>query len=245
MNKSLLFFLLFFTAFLSAQSTNKDVVAKINTILLDDGVKLVATATNTTAIYKSLRYNFTVFKTDSLNKLNKEIKKDRFTLKENESVILELVSIQDIKNDKIIILLLIYDEDQIIGKDRIAYNEDLKQKNNAIKERQDETEDNDGLELRGIVTEETKTKPGRDFYEFFFNAYTLNNINGNKIVGVFEKLSFGRTTLIEVKIEEQVIHQCIGKPDLEYLEQMAKTAIRKVSKYFVDQKKIKNDIFQY
>jgi hypothetical protein len=48
-----------------------------------------------------------------------------------------------------------------------------------------------------------------------------------------------------VKIEDNIIHEFIGKPDLEYLEQMSKVAIRKVYKHFKDLKKQKKDIFQY
>ncbi|OED36119.1 hypothetical protein AB832_05795 [Flavobacteriaceae bacterium (ex Bugula neritina AB1)] len=73
----------------------------------------------------------------------------------------------------------------------------------------------------------------------------MNRINGIKVVGVYEKLSFGRSTIIQVKIEDNLIHEFLGKPDMEYLEQMSKTAIRKVYKYFQNLKKQKNSIFQY
>ncbi len=239
--KLIIFFILVFHAAIGQQHTNTDVVAKIKSETVDGTISLSATGVNTTEVYKSLKYTFTVFRTNAQNNLSKNNQEGRFTLEENETKELAVTSINVDETDKIVVLLLIYEEEKIIGKDRLAFNEEVKKKSTQLEE---ESSD-DGIELKGIVVEETKTKPGRDFYEFFYSSYTLNQINGNKIVGIYETLSFGRTTILQVKVEDNVIHQFIGKPDLEYLEQMSKLAIRKVYKYFKDLKKQKNDIFQY
>lgn len=222
------------------QFTNTDVVAKIKPKEVDGAVSLTGTATNTSEVYKSLSYTMTVFRTDGQNNLTKNSQQGRFTLEANEAKDLSVTTVNADDTDKIVVLLLIYEEEKIIGKDRVAFNEKIEKKAEPVEESSD-----DGIELKGIVIEETKTKPGRDFYEFFYNSYTLNQINGSKIVGVYETLSFGRTTILRVKIEDNVIHQFISKPDLEYLEQMSKVAIRKVFKYFKDLKKQKKEIFQY
>ncbi|SHJ21416.1 CsgE family curli-type amyloid fiber assembly protein [Aquimarina spongiae] len=222
------------------QFTNTDVVAKIKPKEVDGAVSLTGTATNTSEVYKSLSYTMTVFRTDDQNNLTKNSQQGRFTLEANEVKDLSVTTVNADDTDKIVVLLLIYEEEKIIGKDRVAFNEKIEKKPEPVEESSD-----DGIELKGIVIEETKTKPGRDFYEFFYNSYTLNQINGSKIVGVYETLSFGRTTILRVKIEDNVIHQFISKPDLEYLEQMSKVAIRKVFKYFKDLKKQKKEIFQY
>ncbi|WP_405205464.1 CsgE family curli-type amyloid fiber assembly protein [Aquimarina sp. LLG6339-5] len=234
----ILFFLVF--QFSNGQHTNIEVVAKIKTERIDDIVSISAEATNATEVYKSLKYTFSVFRTDSKNNVTKNNQEERFTLEANEQKSLAVTSVGVDEQDKIVILLLIYEEETIVGKDRIAFNEETKKK-----EKEEEYVEDDGIELKGIVIEETKTKPGKDFYEFFYNSYTLNRINGSKIVGVYEKLSFGRSTIIQVKIEDKVIHEFLGKPDIEYLEQMSKISIRRVYKYFKDLKKQKRDIFQY
>jgi len=190
-----LFFVLCFQASI-AQFTNTEVVAKIKIESLDESITAIAKATNTTEVYKSLRYVITVFRTDVHGNLSKNIEEDRFTLEANETKELSSGTISSKVLDKIVVLLLVYEEDKIVGKDRFAFNDE--------KTTQKESEEivDDGIELRGIVIEETKTKPGRDFYEFFYNSYSLNQINGNKIVGVYETLSFGRTTVLQVKIED-------------------------------------------
>ncbi|WP_298318352.1 CsgE family curli-type amyloid fiber assembly protein [uncultured Aquimarina sp.] len=237
--KLIILFLLVFQ-FSNGQFTNTQVIAKIKTERIDDIVSISAEAANSTEVYKSLKYTFSIFRTDSNNKVTKNDQEGRFTLEANEQKNLATTSIGIDESDKIVILLLVYEEETIVGKDRIAFNEEANKK----KKEEEYTED-DGIELKGIVIEETKTKPGKDFYEFFYNSYTLNRINGSKIVGVYEKLSFGRSTIIQVKIEDKVIHEFLGKPDIEYLEQMSKVAIRRVYKYFKDLKKQKRDIFQY
>lgn len=239
--KIIIFLSLIFQVSIAQQHTNTEVVAKIKTETIDGAISLLSTATNTTEVYKSLNYTFTVYKTDDQNNIAKNTQEGRFTLEANESKELSNISINIENKNKIVVLLLIFEDDKIVGKDRLAFNEIVQKEAEKVEE---DTSD-DGIELKGIVVEETKTKPGRDFYEFFYNSYTLNQINGNKIVGVHESLSFGRTTIIQVKVEDRVIHKFIGKPDLEYLEQMSKVAIRKVYKYFKDLKKQKKDIFRY
>lgn len=221
------------------QTTNTDVIAKIKTQKVDDIISIIATASNTTEVYKTLKYSILVNKTGiTTGNVSKNKQEGRFTLEANETKELAKTSLNTNEKDKIVILMLIYDEDEIIAKDRIVFNEDKIQEEEPVKNK-------DGIELTGIVIEETKTKPGRDFYETFYNKYTFNNINGKRIVGVYEKLSFGRSTIIQVKIDDNVVHEFIGKPDLEYLEQMAKLALRKVYKYFKDLEKQENNIKQY
>ncbi|WP_459211142.1 CsgE family curli-type amyloid fiber assembly protein [Aquimarina rhabdastrellae] len=222
-----------------AQITNKDVVAKFKIKQLDDSYTIISTATNTTEVYKSLKYSLLIVQTaKNTGEVTKTNQEERFTLEANETKELGITTVDKEEKDKIVIVLLIYEEDEIIGKDRIAINEKKE------KPKQEE-EQNDGIELKGIVIEETKTKPGRDFYEAFYNAYTFSNINGNKIVGVYETLSFGRSTIIQVKIEDVLIQEFIGKPDQEYLTQMANVTLRKVYKYFKDLKKQEKHIKQY
>lgn len=213
------------------------VIAKLETSLVDEMIVFKATATNTSEVFKNLRFVFTAFKTDNKGILTKNGQDERFTLEANERKVLSNFAIHKKIKDKLVMLLLIYDDAKIIAKDRVALNE--KKKKAII------YDPDDGIEIKGIVIEETKTKPGKDFYEFFYNSYNQNQINGSKVVGVYEQLSFGRSTIIQVKIDDQLIHEFLAKPDIEYLEQMSGMAIRKVFKYFKDLKNQKNNFIQY
>lgn len=219
------------------QSDDNQITAKLETSVVDEMVVFRATVTNSSEVFKSLRYVFTAFKTESNGALTKNEQDERFTLEANERKILSNFAIHRGIKEKLVMLLLIYEDDKIIAKDRVALNESKKK---AIVYDPD-----DGIEIKGIVVEETKTKPGKDFYEFFYNAYNQNQINGSKVVGVFEQLSFGRSTIIQVKIDDQLIHEFLAKPDIEYLEEMSDIAIRKVFIYFKNLKNQKNNIIQY
>ncbi len=228
-----------------AQFTNKEVVAKLEIEQLDDILNVEAKASNTTDVYKSLSYSLAVIRTNKQTQnLSRNAQEGRFTLEPNETKKVATTAINSQEEDKIVVLLLVYDEDRnIIGKDRFAINEEKKE--DAQTDAQKENIPNDGIEIKGIVIDETKTKPGRDFYESFYSKYTLNKINGEKVVTIIEKFSLARSTIMEVKIDDNLIAQFITRPDYEYIEQMSTQSIRLVYKYFQDLKKQRSYITQY
>ena len=66
-------------------------------------------------------------------------------------------------------LLLIYDEEQVlIGKDRIVFGEEDENSKNV---KSSVEKPSDGLEMLGIISDETKTKLGKDFYDYFYSFY--------------------------------------------------------------------------
>ncbi|MBJ6369588.1 CsgE family curli-type amyloid fiber assembly protein [Snuella sedimenti] len=223
-----------------AQVTNKEIVAKIKFENVDDFINIKGTATNTLDVIKSLRYIMHVIKTNKkTSNISKSTQEGRFTLLASESKELSSATINQNEKDKVTIILLIYDdEDVLLGKDRLVL---LNNDSPPTKVQMP----NDGIEILGIVTEDTKTKAGRDFYEFFYSMYNLNQIKGSKIVNISERLSLGRNTIIQISIDNSVVDEFFVKPNQEYLEQKAKLSIRKVFKYFQDIKKQKKYITQY
>ncbi|WP_378186908.1 CsgE family curli-type amyloid fiber assembly protein [Aquimarina sp. W85] len=224
------------------EKITQEVIAKITIEAIDEIFTVKATAINTTQVLKTLKYTLTVFRTTPSNNKSKNSQEGRFTLEANEHKELSSTSINKEEQDHIVIMLLIFNDDRLIATDRFEINKlSEKKRNDATKKNQPE----DGIELKGIVVEETKTKPGKDFFDFFYTVYTLNQINGSKIVNVIENLSFGRSTIIKIVIDDTTIFEFLGKPDLEYLEQMSKDAVRRVYRYFQELKKQKEDIFQF
>ena len=97
----------------------------------------------------------------------------------------------------------------------------------------------------GIVSNETKTKLGNDFYDLFYKEYSKLKINSAKIISIQEELTFGRTTKITVNIDGEIIDEFIARPDEDFLEYMAETSASKVFKYFKKLEKQEKSIFQY
>jgi hypothetical protein len=134
-------------------------------------------------------------------------------------------------------LLLIYNEDDLlIGKDRVE-----------LQDVQNESANNNdkGIEIAGLISDETKTKVGKDFYELYFKKYNEASINGTEIVTIEEELNFGRTTKIKIYISNVLISEFITFPDEDFLQFKAEDAVLKTKKYFKDSQNNKRYVTQY
>jgi len=228
--KKLVAFFLFIFLFQQSfcQITNTNVVAKLIVETIDGVSVIIPRAINKTDLYYSLKYEFSIIIQDSTGQPNKESKEDFFVLDPYQIKDFNRLTVNTNMDNKIIVFVLIYDdEDNLLGKDRVVFNDDKE------KGKEEEIEKpRDGLVLLGLVTDETKTKFGKDFFDYFYFYYTFNKINGEKVVSIIEERSFGRTTKITVSIEENIVMQFITRPNLEYLEHMAKKTALEVFKYF-------------
>ena len=236
---------------ISAQLVNNEVEAKIETAQQNDFTTIKATAFNKTEITKSLIFKLMVFdKEESVDNLLED-KKQRFIISANQKIELAEASFNSVGDQPVICVMLIYDLDNnLIGQDRVVYNDksnlDIENKQKLLEKLTEEQANSkdvnrdkrDGLELKGIVVEDTKTKPGRDFYKLFYSLYTQNNINGNKVVTIKEVLALGRNTKIEVIVGDDEIFSFFVRPSLEYLTKMNDYAIINVYKHF---KKLENE----
>ncbi|MGB5555459.1 MAG: CsgE family curli-type amyloid fiber assembly protein [Flavobacteriaceae bacterium] len=236
------------------QFYNKEVEASIDIEVLDNSVlQVVGSAYNKTEINKSLRYDLSVIKgnSDAVNK-SKNSQEGRFVLEPGTKKNLSTTSINVIENDRTIILLLIYDEeDKIVGKDRKILNgiegeeDSVEQGTGAIVDADVDDGEEDGFVLKGMVIENTKTKAGGDFYDLFYSSYLARNIDGEKIVKVEEKLAIANNTLIQVVVGDQVVMQFIMNPRNQYLRTMAEQAVYRVNLYFQQLRNQKNQIIRY
>lgn len=140
--------------------------------------------------------------------------------------------------DEVIVLLLFYDgKKQLIGKDRVVLNEDKSEKSKILAI--------DGFEMKGIVSDETKTKLGKDFYDRYFNRYNEEKINSSKIVAVGEDLSFARNTNITIIIENEIIYEFMARPDDELMSDMLDRSISATILYFKNLENQEKYFIQY
>ncbi|QIE60535.1 hypothetical protein G5B37_13465 [Rasiella rasia] len=123
--KQILFLLVFtLSAHCIAQIYNTEVEAKI-LIATESGRKIIkASALNKTPLNHSLRYELFVIKgaKNSMNK-SRNTQKGRFVLPPSEQKQLATTTINVTSNDRLIVLLLIYNaEDVLLGKDQIVFH---------------------------------------------------------------------------------------------------------------------------
>lgn len=225
-----------------SQIYNTEVEAKISIEKNNEFIKVSGTSTNKTEISQSLRYVLSVIKTNPQNSnTSKNDQSGRLVLKPGETQSLSTTTINSDVVDKITILLLVYDvDDNLKGKDRIVINDDGSPEEEAPKsatttanEAESNTSpdvdsnNNDGVSIRGIVVEDTKTKPGSDFYKMFYEAYNANNINARQIITIKEVLALGTNTKLEVRVADEVVFEFFARPNLDYLKMMSDAAIRR------------------
>lgn len=223
-----------------SQAIYKEVKAKIEVEKVENILSVRGTVENLKSEYKSISYKLTVFKKNKSNSNSSKNSQDgRVILDPQQKVVLSKTQINEGKDDQIILLLIIYDENNvIIGKDRIEMGVDDESKNAEAKP-------NDGLEMMGIVSNDTKTKLGNDFYELFYKEYSKLKIKTNKIVSVQEELTFGRTTKIMVLVDGELINEFISRPDEDFMKYMAETVSDNVFKYFKNIEKQNKAIMRY
>lgn len=223
-----------------SQPVYKEVKAKIEVEKVENILSIKGTVENLKSEYKSISYKLTVFKKNKRNSNSSKNSQDgRVILDPEQKVNLSKTQINEGVDDQIILLLIIYDENnEIIGKDRVEIGVD--DESNAA-----EAKPNDGLVMMGIVSNDTKTKLGNDFYELFYNEYSKLKIKSNKIVSVQEELTFGRTTKIMVSVNGELIKEFISRPDEDYMKYMAEYVTSEVFKYFKNIERQDKTILRY
>lgn len=217
---------------MNAQHFNSEVKAEIQTNdAKDDILEITGVANNLTEANFSLRYELSVITSNGTsNNSSKNSQSGRFTLEPFETKTLSQTTVSVDPNKRTIVLLVIYDlDDKVIGTDRKVYDEAAQQK---AEENLSYKKDNEGIQLTGMVTERTKTKAGKDFYDFFYQKYSMSPQKGNKIIEIVEIISYGRTTRIAVNVEGKTVFQFFAKPKLDYLKEQADVALRQVNRYF-------------
>ena len=220
--------------FASSQETNKRVAAKIEVQKNTELINVQGTALNKTDLIMSLRFDMFVYRTNPKNgNVIKEEKSARIVLQPSEKRALAEINFNQNQKDKITVVILIYDkENKLLGKDRlVVLNDDKKTPENKTEKL---TTEDDIEGIRGIVIENTKTKPGRDFYIEFYSNYRLKGINGPEVVKITEQFSFGRSTIMEVSVGGTIVHKFFVQPRMDFIKAQSQAAIVNVTRYFLN-----------
>ena len=229
-----------------SQESNTEIIAKIEVEKLADVLNIKSVVSSRTELIKTLRFEMLVFrKNPETSIVAKADNSGRIVLQPNEKKTLAQIKINQNTKDKVTAVILVYNSDnKLVGKDRqVILNNDEKETLKKIK--QQPIKEDDYVGLRGIVVENTKTKPGRDFYIDFYSNYRLKGINGKEVVKVTEQFSFGRNTIMEVSVGNTIVHRFFVQPTRDFIEEQSRIAIINVFRYFVILERQKEYIKQY
>jgi len=175
---------------------------------------------NDSDLFKSLSYELIIIGNMGTDKANKTEQKNNFSLAPNEVKIVASQNLNVADTDNIIVLLLIYEEEKLIARDR---KELKKEKNNP--------QVSDGLEIKGLVVENVRSKVGKDFYDYFYRQFSLKNPGSDQLVKVEEQLGIGIGTRIQVKVQEDLVFESFARPNEEQLISLANSAVNRVLQF--------------
>jgi hypothetical protein len=232
---------------------NSEVEAEIAVLPRGSSLLLNILAVNKTDLNRSLMYKLSIVRNEEIGEdYAKEAFEKRFVLSPGERKTLQSILFDAENEPRTIVFILILEDGEIIGKDRIVINgiegeDTLKPmvvREDDFKPTQKAGPSEVGL-MRGIVVEDTKTKPGRDFYRMFYGLYNQYNINGDRIVKVKEELAIGGNTEITILIDQEVIVRFFVNPQAAYLEEIAKQAVARVASHFEMREKFINQQQRY
>ncbi|WP_176132754.1 curli-like amyloid fiber formation chaperone CsgH [Salegentibacter holothuriorum] len=233
-----------FTVSAEAQNFNSEVEASIRiNDSKDNLLEITGISKNLTEATYSLHYELSIITSSGNNNSSKNSQTGRFPLEPFETRELSSTTVSINSKQRTIVLLMIYDEDdEVMGTSRMVFDEKTQKK----EEKQFSYENkNEGIELTSMVIQSTKTKPGKDFYDFFYQQYSLNPVKGNKMIKIEEMISFGRTTKVMVKVDDRVVYEFFARPKLDYLKEQAISALKQVNRYMEYLKNRSEKISQY
>jgi len=242
MNKALLcsVIVLLFCLNTNAQFLNREVKAIIEITPSEKLFKIVAKAENLSKINQSLLYELKMFKEDkSSGNVTDNNQSGRFVIESGEVKKLAFTAINGTSGkEKIILLLLLRNLDnEIVGKARTVISENKILNSDYDNKITLDIKPKDGIKLIGVVLEKTKTKPGRDFYSFFYSKFLSYDFKDSRTVMVEEVFSRGQTTKIHVKVDNVKVYEFFLRPNTDFLKINAEKAVKIIYSYFSKKKK--------
>ncbi len=112
--------------------------------------------------------------------------------------------------------------------------ESLKKLIEGIKAKNEEVSNDADIEIDGLLFDETKTKSGKDFYDYFYSGWVAPPNAKNYSIFITEKPYRLMTTLIEIKINETTVFQSFLQPRGDIVEQLAQQAVAQTQIYLAN-----------
>lgn len=243
-----------FVSYLTEAQFNSEVEANINIVTEGILTKINFSAYNKTSLKKSLSYRALITKNRSNESSEEQFEDEQyFILEAGERKNISTASVDLSQGQRTIVFVLIYEDNKVIGKDRIVINgfqgeDDMKpsivEQDNLLPTKGTVRQQDVDL-MTGLVFENTKTKPGRDFFQMFYLAYNANNIKGTKMVKVDEVLSIGGNTQMRIYAGDDLVVQFFVNPRSTYIKEMVDQSIIRINHYFQNSKAIRQNTIQY
>lgn len=99
----------------------------------------------------------------------------------------------------------------------------------------------EGLEITGLILDETKTKAGRDFFEWF-NSYWREVKGLQYTITIQEIPDATRGTFMFIKVNDTMVYRQRMNPNPAIIENAAKSAVNRVRYYLFRQLNVQKNL---
>jgi curli production assembly/transport component CsgE len=101
-----------------------------------------------------------------------------------------------------------------------------------------EEEQSLSLELSGLIVDETQTKIGRDFYEYFYSNWTAPGGVREYTIVISEKPLPQRGTQVTVTVNDLDVYQAFLQPRLEVIEENVFAALQRTGMFLKNYREV-------
>jgi len=227
---------IFLSVSISGQE-DKKINAKIESKIMEGQINLKAVVTNSTAIYKELNYLLVSIKKGSGGNLSNNQQSGKFSINPNETKVLSEINVNLEKKDALKVFLYVKDEEtqKLIAKDSLELN------NDSFKKKVSKVEEDVVFELKGLTIDETKSKVGKDFYDFFYLQYSQLPDKSNSAITISELPGRGTNGQINVEIDDKVVYSFMTNPSEDYLKEQLTNSLKYIKEFNAKKNLIKNE----
>lgn len=98
------------------------------------------------------------------------------------------------------------------------------------------------VEIEGLIVDETRTKIGRDFYDIFYNKWTVPANAKDFTITISEKPMPRLGALVSIQINDLKVFSEFVQPRWEAIEERADVGIQRVKGYLENWEMIQNEL---
>lgn len=210
--------------YLSYSQLNESVIGKIKIQESDNLILVSAQADNEEPISKgNLYYNLLALKKTASDNYSSNRQEGEFSLEPNESKNLSEIRLNLERGEDLRIYLFIKQNDVLVSKDSLVIIPQIEKEQEVVNEAD--------FALKGIVIDEVITKVGKDFHDYFYQAYSTSGNQYPFIITIKEKPYFGRSSILTIEAEDRVLFEFMSKPDEDYLKSAVNNSLQSIYLY--------------
>jgi curli production assembly/transport component CsgE len=98
------------------------------------------------------------------------------------------------------------------------------------------------LEIDGLILNETKTKAGTEFYDFFYTKWVAPLEAFDFIISIEELPGRGRGSQVSIKVNDHLVFRRGLQPRSDLIEEVANIAVQIVQRHLVQRQKISSQL---